>query len=158
MKRPEIRKGKRPRRPPPRWTLRQEACYRPLQPLLPLQELLPALSLVCSAFTGTEQPPLPLQEFLPAQPASPPEQPPRALHSFLPLQSCLAEAEAQPPLPLHAFLPSPPWPLQALWPLQTCLSAALASAFFSSPAKALLPASIPAATAPITLVNSLRSM
>src|SRR5262245_61487305 len=80
------------------------------------------------------------------------------LHSFLPLQSCLAAAEAQAPLPLHAFLPSAPWPLHALWPLQTCLSAALASAFFSSSAKALLPASIPAATTPITLVNSLRSI
>src|SRR6476619_6601544 len=125
----------------------KRSSYRPLQPLLPL----PALSLTCSAFTGTEQPPLPLQEFLPAQPLSPGAQPPMPLQSFLPLQSCLAEAEAQPPLPLHAFLPSAPWPLQALWPLQTWASAFLASAFasvlpaaaFSSP-KALLPASIPA--------------
>src|SRR5882672_1667789 len=117
---------------------------------------------MCSAFTGTEQPPLPLQEFLPAQPLSPGAHPPRPLHSFLPLQSCLAEAEAQPPLPLHAFLPSAPWPLHALWPLQTWASAfalvSLAAAGAFSSANALLPASMPAATAPITFVNSLRSI
>src|SRR5438045_3398316 len=67
--------------PPHRTTLRKEGDYRPLQPLLPLQELLPALSLMCSAFTGTEHPPLPLQEFLPAQPLSPGAQPPRPLQS-----------------------------------------------------------------------------
>src|SRR5207237_2156692 len=91
-------KGKRPHGLLPCGRLKRSS-YRPLQPLLPLQELLPALSLMCSAFTGTEQPPLPLQEFLPAQPLSPGAQPPMPLHSFLPLQSCLAEAEAHPPLP-----------------------------------------------------------
>src|SRR5262245_20211862 len=109
-----------------------------------------------SALTGTSQPPLPLQEFLPAQPLSPALQPPRPLQSFLPLHSCLAAADAQPPLPLHAFLPSAPLPLQLLWPLQMWVSAlvSLASAFFAgaafSSAKALLPASMPAATTPIT--------
>src|SRR5919106_5942842 len=120
---------------------------------------------MCSAFTGTAQPPLPLHEFLPAQPASPPLQPPRALHSFLPLQSCLAAADAQPPLPLQAFLPAqvfasvwqPPLPLHALWPLQMCLSAVFSAAFLSSP-KTREPAAMPAATAPMIFVNSLRSM
>src|SRR5262249_28163809 len=91
-------------------------------------------------------------------------QPPMPLHSFLPLHSCLADADAHPPLPLHAFFPSAPWPLQALWPLQTWTSAlaSFASAFFAgaafSSAKALLPPSIPPATTPITFVNSLRSI
>src|SRR5438105_6343523 len=156
--------GKRPRGLFPALT-EATKLYRPLQPLLPLQELLPALSafslmaFMCASLIGTARPPLPLQEFFPAQPLSPLAQPPIPLHSFFVEQECLA-AVAQPPLPLQAFLPSAPSPLHSFRPLQTCFSAALAlaSGFLSSPANALLPAIMPAATAPITLVNSLRSI
>src|SRR5438093_9350499 len=140
----------------------QRRRYSPLQPPLPLQELFPGLAATCAASTGTLQPPLPLQEFLPGPPSAV-LHPPRPLHSFLPLQSCLAEAEAQLPSPLHAFFPSAPSPLQAFMPLQTCAPGfAAAFAFFAassfSSAKALEPATIPATPAPITLLNSLRSM
>src|SRR5438445_13708437 len=118
------------------------------------------MAFMCASLIGTAQPPLPLQEFLPAQPLSPLEQPPMPLHSFLVAHECLATV-AQPPLPLQAFLPSAPSPLHAFMPLQTWASLALASFFAAgalSSAKTLLPASMPAATAPITFVKSLRSI
>src|SRR6185436_19784432 len=99
--------------------------------------------------TGTAQPPLPLHSFLPAQPAAPAAQPPRPLHSFLPLQACLAASEAQPPWPLHSFMPLQTW--------MSFFSPVVAGAFFSS-ANARVPAAIPATTAPIALVKSLRSI
>src|SRR6266508_1659721 len=108
-----------------------------------------------SFFTGTPQPPLPLQEFLPAHPLSPVLQPPWPLHSFLPLQPCLATV-AQPPLPLQEFFPAqPPLPLHEFMPLHACFS--FVSAFFSS-ADSRDPAAMPATTAPMIFVNSLRSM
>src|SRR5438445_3601304 len=120
------------------------------------------MAFMCASLIGTAQPPLPLHEFLPAQPLSPLEQPPMPLHSFFVAHECLATV-AQPPLPLQAFLPPAPSPLQLFMPLQTCFSGDLASAFLAAAdlpasAKALLPASMPAATTPITFVNSLRSL
>src|SRR5262245_5075960 len=122
---------------------------------------------MCSALTGTAHPPLPLQLFLPAQPASPDLQPPMPLQAFLPAHSCLASLAAHPPLPLHSFLPEqaflsdlqPPLPLHSLWPLQMWVSAFFSSAFFSwGFANRVEPAAMPATTAPIAFVNSLRSM
>src|SRR5260221_1064175 len=115
-----------------------------------------------SFFTGTPPPPLSLQEFFPAQPASPVLQPPWPLHSFLPLQPCFATV-AQPPFPLQEFFAAqpaspvlqPPLPLHEFMPLHACFS--FVSAFFSS-ALSFEPATMPATTAPMIFVNSLRSM
>ena len=71
---------------------------------------------------------------------------------------------AQPPLPLHAFLPAQPCvglaaplPLHALWPLQMCLSPSRRPSSLRRRTPCGPPA-MPATTAPITLVNSLRSI
>ena len=162
-------KGKRPLRPPPVRTTRSSS-YRPLQPLLPLQELLSVLSSMCSALTGTAQPPLPLQEFLPAQPVVARLAAAHALALVLALAVVLGRGRGAAALALARVLAGaaplpvlqPPLPLQALWPLQTFLRrpsprSCRRRLLVGAEGLASRPA-MPATTAPITFVNSLRSI